>query len=259
MKKQSPFIAWMTVLSTLVMITVNALATILPINGITTAEISDSYFDLFAPTGLTFAIWGLIYLLLLGYTGYQWVASQKSSSSNFDFGFLNRWFIIANLVNAIWIFAWHYDLIGVSLVLMLFLLGCLIAINLFLTTQQIAHNEKRWITLPFRIYLGWITVATIANVTTWLVSIGFDGMGIAPEIWTALILIVGVIISGYTMWFFRSVAYGLVIVWAYFGIYLKHTSAVEFNNAYPLVIYTVIAMMVVLVLEGLWVLKLSKD
>jgi len=230
----------------LVMIMVNALANILPINGITTGEVSDSYPNLFAPTGLTFAIWGVIYLALAGYVLYQFGLIQKDKTdiqlaSDQKIRLL---FIISSLANSIWIFAWHFHLIVLTLVLMLVLLVCLMIINLVTRKQTYETGGNFFVRLPFAIYFGWITVATIANVTALLVDLKWTGAGRSETTWTVLILLAGLLIGWVTTMLLKSIAYGLVLIWAYTGILLKHLSASGFAGQYPGVIVTVIGCLV---------------
>jgi hypothetical protein len=241
-------VAGITLITYLMMVTVNALANILPINGKGTGEVSDAYANLFAPAGITFAIWGLIYLLLLGYTIYQLrnyknILPQKKEL----FGKIGLLFSISSIGNTLWIFAWHYDFIGLSLILMICILFCLIKINLLLREQGLALKEHILIRLPFTVYFGWITVATIANVTTFLVAIDWNGFGISEVMWTVIIIMIGGIIGTIGILYYRSIAYGCVIIWAYVGIGIKHLAPNGFNGQYISVIITVITAIVVLI------------
>lgn len=222
-------------LAYIAMIVVNFLATSLPINNRGTGEISDAYSNLFAPAGITFSIWGLIYLLLAIYVIYQFKSKNDSLLKK-----INILFIITSIANILWIFAWHYDYIGLSLALMLVLLIGLIKIADTLRSNELTAEEKKFIGIPFSVYFGWITVATIANVTVFLVSINWGGFGIAEFIWTSIILLIGATIGILRMNKDKSVAYGLVLVWAYLGILLKHLSNDGFAGQYTVVITTVI-------------------
>jgi len=234
----------------LVMILVNALANILPINGITTGEVSDSYPNLFAPAGLTFAIWGVIYLALAGYVLYQFglIQRNKLDAQLASDQKIRLLFIVSSLANSVWIFAWHFRLIPLTLVLMLVLLISLAAINLITRRQTFETGGKILIRMPFAIYFGWITVATIANVTTLLVDIQWTGAGLSEQTWTALVLLAGLLIGWITTVFLKSTAYGLVLIWAYAGILLKHLSASGFAGQYTWVIVTVIGCLVLFVI-----------
>lgn len=222
-------------LAYIAMIVVNFLATSLPINNRGTGEISDAYSNLFAPAGITFSIWGLIYLLLAIYVIYQFKSKNGGLLKK-----INILFIITSIANILWIFAWHYDYIGLSLALMLVLLIGLIKIADTLRSNELTAEERKFIGIPFSVYFGWITVATIANVTVFLVSINWGGFGIAEFIWTSIILLIGATIGILRMNKDKSVAYGLVLVWAYLGILLKHLSNDGFAGQYTVVITTVI-------------------
>lgn len=224
------------------MITVNALANILPINNLNTGQVSDSYPNLFAPIGLTFSIWGLIYLGLAVYTIYQF---KKNNSREDLIQNVGIYFIISSLANILWIFAWHYQFIAFSLLLMLIILGCLIKIADRFNQESLSLKEKLLMRLPFSLYFGWITVATIANVTAFLVSLNWSGFGLSPALWTVIVLLVGVAIGLWRMFKDRAIIYGGVFIWAYFGIYLKHVSPDFFDHQYPAIIITTILSMVI--------------
>jgi len=240
----------------LAMVIVNGLANALPINGMITGDISDSYPNLFAPTGITFTIWGVIYLLLAAHTAYQLGLFRKQGEEvkNALLKEVGTLFAISSLANVAWIFAWHYKNILLSLLFMLIILVCLALIYIRIHKEQMTTNEKVFIRLPFSVYFGWITVATIANVTTLLVDkLGspVNLLGISEVVWTVVILVVGLLISVVTTLKHRDVAYGLVIVWAYIGILIKHLMDKPlpdgFNSQYPAVIVTLIISLVVLV------------
>ncbi|MGE5425469.1 MAG: tryptophan-rich sensory protein [Bacillota bacterium] len=229
----------------LAMIVINALANILPINNRTTGAVSNSYPNLFAPAALTFSIWGLIYLLLAGYVVYQFTKSAKGREGLFSK--INPLFIATSLANFFWVLAWHYDYIGLSVILIVTLLVLLIKIANILRQEKFFSWEKLFIMTPFSVYFGWITVATIANITVFLVSIGWNGFGIADYIWTSIILLVGALIGILRMRKDKNIAYGLVLVWAYLGILLKHLSVGGFNGKYPSVITTIILCLIAFV------------
>ncbi len=230
------------------MIVVNALANILPINNLTTGGVSDSFPNLFAPTGLTFSIWGVIYLLLGIYTVYQLLSKKINSKLSNQ---VNTLFIISSFINSAWIFAWHYKIIWLTVILMLVLLASLIKIADILNKEKLNSEEKLLYKIPFGVYFGWITVATIANITGFLVDIGWNGFGLPDTTWMILILFVGLVIAIWRMHKDSNLAYGLVPVWAYYGIWLKHTMPTGFNNSYPPIIVTVIICIVLLIISDL--------
>ena len=221
------------------MVFVNYLANALPIGGITTAEASDAYPNLFTPAGITFSIWGLIYLLLLGYTIYQF-KTPKDKQQALSFSKIRKIFILTSLANIGWIFSWHYQILWLSVLFMLTLLISLMNIVSTMSNQKYSLKDNLLVYIPFSIYLGWITIATIANITVFLVSIQWDGFGISENIWTITVLLAGVIVGIIRMLQYRNIYYGLVLVWGYTGIWIKHTSPDGFANAYPEIITTLV-------------------
>jgi hypothetical protein len=234
-----------------VMVTVNALANTLPLNGVETGQVADAYRNLFTPAPLTFAIWGAIYLFLFVYVIYQLmpvrgesVIARQAMLRDLSFSFIGT-----SLLNAGWIFAWHYKRIGLSMVLMALLLLGLIRAGWLLREPHCNPREELALRVPFGLYFGWITVATIANAVTLLKSLSWNGFGIADPVWTAVILTVGAAIAAVTMYRIRSVAYGLAVLWAYAGILNRHLSpaaAGGFAGEHTLVIAFTIAMLAVL-------------
>jgi hypothetical protein len=238
----------LVVVTFLLMVVVNALANILPINGIGTGAVSDSYPNLFAPAGITFAIWGLIYLLLALYTIFQLGLFKKNRSmSDSLMNKVGVVFSISSIANTVWIFTWHYRIISLSMILMLIILVCLAIIVSAIRKETPSMTEKAFVKLPFSIYFGWITVATIANMTTLLVSVGWNGFGLSQTVWAVVIIAIGAIIGIITILRNKDYPYGLVILWAYAGIVIKHVSTAGFNGMYPAVIITTITAMVLVV------------
>lgn len=225
-------------LSFLIMVTVNALASILPINGVGTGEVSAQYDTLFTPAAFAFAIWGPIYLLLAIYVIFQWLPAKEkgTAASQKRLRAVAMWFIVNGLVNAGWIFAWHYRHLTISLALMLLLLASLIRIGWLLRRPQGGAREELTLRAPFGLYFGWITVATIANAAVVLVSRHWNRFGLTDTFWTVTILLVGLLIAGVTMYRIRNVAYGLAVIWAYAWILVRQLSASGYAGAYPPII-----------------------
>jgi len=211
-------------------VVVNALAVILPINNITTGELSDLYPNLFVPAGLTFAIWGLIYVLLGIFAIYPLIPSVRRDAQKVDFvQRIGPLFFISCLANIGWIFAWHYKIVPLSLVLMLILFGSLLAIYLRLNIgkSEAPKAEKYLVHLPFSVYLGWITIATIANATALLVNINWNAWGLGEQFWAVAVIIVGIAIALSVLFTRKDIFYGLVVDWALLGILLKRLSPTE--------------------------------
>lgn len=226
-KKIKQIIQAAIIISVILTIIVNSLANILPINDKTTQELSDAVPNLFVPAGLTFSIWGVIYVLLILFAIYQAKDFFKKEKNETKFvekiGIL---FIISCFFNILWIFLWHYEQVALSLLVMLGLFASLLLIYLKLEVgkSKVSLKEKIFVHLPFSVYLGWITVATIANITAFLVKINWDGFGIEPQIWTILVIIVATIISILILLTRNDYAYSAVIIWALLGIFIKRSA-----------------------------------
>ena len=218
----------LNLLGFLATIAVNALANIIPIGGITTGEVSDRYSNLFTPAGLTFAIWGLIYVLLGIFVIYQLLPSVRRDPQKSDsVRRIGPFFLISSLANVGWIFAWHYQNIALSLVLMLVLLGSLLMsyLRLGVGKGEVTRAVKYGVHIPFSVYLGWITVATIANVTILLVDSNWGAFGFGEQFWAVAVIAVGIAIALAMLFTRRDMYYSLVIDWALLGILLKRLSA----------------------------------
>ena len=214
----------LNILALIITIFVNGLANSIPLNGKTTGEISDIYANLFAPVGITFAIWGIIYLGLGLFIVYQFGFLSKGKKYYLDIvSRIGNSFIIGCLANALWIFAWHYDYILISMLLMLVLLLSLIDIyQKVYQTKQNTILEKiasQWI---FSVYLSWICVATVANITAFLVSIRWNGLGIPPQTWTMAVIIAITALTLRFVFYKKDIPYALVTQWAFIGIIMKH-------------------------------------
>ncbi len=225
------------ILLILVTLTVNGLATGLPLNGQTTGEISDRFKVFFVPAGYVFAIWGVIYLGLIAFGIYQALPAQRSNQRLWRIDYP---FMLSCVANSVWIFMWQYNHVSLSLLVMLVLLASLIAIYLLLDIGRVpVKTVERWcVDIPFSIYLGWITVATIANVTDALYNRGWNGGPIAPEVWAVIMLMAALVIACAVIFTRRDVAYSLVIIWATLGITVKQSAA-------PLVAYSALSVAIV--------------
>lgn len=210
-------------LSILLMIVVNVLANALPINGQNTGEISDRFDVYFTPAGYVFSIWGLIYIGLLAYVVYQALPAQRENPRLRRIGW---WVVFGSLANTAWIFLWHYEVFPLTLVAMLVLLVTLIIAYLALGVNRtsVSTGERLAVHLPFSIYLGWITVATVANVTALLDYLQWNAWGISEVVWMWIILAAVLVIACAVNFMRRDIAYALVILWAVAGIGIKHAA-----------------------------------
>ena len=192
------------------------------IGGQVTAAVSDANPTLITPAGYVFSIWGVIYMLLGVFVVYQALPSQQGKEYQSKIGWL---FVLSSLINIGWLFLWQFEYLSLSVVLMFLLLATLISIyvRLRIGKSAVSLRERLAVQLPFSVYLGWITIASIANVAATLVSIGWDGFGISPETWAILVVAVALIITMLMLFTRKDVAYSLVIIWALVGIGIKQS------------------------------------
>ncbi len=243
------------------MIMMNGLANALPLNGRNTGEVSASYPSLFTPAGITFLIWSLIYLLLAAHVLYQLGLFRDGPETPEQSALLNRiglLFSISSLANTAWIFAWHYDYIALSAILTTVILICLARISITLRGANLVGRQRWFVGLPFSVYFGWATVATVANIVVLLVKLKWDGFGLAPSTWAVIIVLVAAAIGTVTMLRNRDAAYGLVLIWAFSGILLRQISSGGLAGRYPQVITAVVVSLVVFVLGEVLVARSRK-
>lgn len=233
-----------------VTIFVNYLANALPLNNRLTGAISDSFPVRFTPAGYVFSIWGIIYLGLMIYAVYQALPGQRTNPRLRVIGWP---FILSCLANSAWIFAWHYGYYALSLLLMLVVLGALITLyaRLYPAFTTVSAAEQWTTHIPFRIYLGWITVATIANTTIVLYDLGWRGAPLTAELWAALLIVIGTVIGGFFALRLRDLAYTFVLVWAFVGIYVKQGDA-------PITAYTALIMAGLLAITAVLAMVLGR-
>lgn len=211
---------------------VNVLANRLPLGGRSTGELSALYPNLFVPAGVTFSIWGVIYLLLAAWTVAQFLPSRAELGQR-----IAPAFALSSVLNAAWLFAWHGTRVGLSLVIMVSILAVLLRIGVRLRdARPPAPLLPR---LAFGLYLGWILVATVVNATAFLVAAGWTGAGIPPAVWATLLVLVSAAVAVVTLHRLQAPLLGLAVVWALGGIALN-----RWNDA-PLVAWTALGMMAV--------------
>lgn len=221
------FFQAVNIVAFIVTVAVNGLAgSTTLLGGVTSADVSDMYPTLVTPAGFTFAIWGVIYTLLALFVVYQALPKNRDKPFLSQVGIL---FGLSSFCNVCWLFLWHYDLITYSLVLMLALLASLILIyqRLDIGRAAVSLKEMALVHLPFSVYLGWISIATIANVSVALMAVGWDGWGIPDATWAVVIIGVALVLTLAMLATRKDVAFSLVVVWALVGILSKQS---DFQN-----------------------------
>lgn len=254
MKPSTRTLVLANTLGFLAVLVVNYLANALPLNGKNTGELSAQYPNLFTPAGLTFAIWGVIYLWLTVYVGCQVVAlfrpalAAKMGPIVEKTGWL---FFLTCVLNVSWMFAWHWEQVGVSVLIMIGFLVTLLRLNQRAGVGHSAVNGlEKWLAhVPFGIYQGWITVAIIANISAFLVHNDWRGGGLGEPIWAVLLVVTGALVAIFMLFRQNNLGHGLAVVWALLGIYLKRSDGLEEGSALVgmTAILAMVAVLVVLV------------
>ncbi|CAM3868125.1 tryptophan-rich sensory protein [Deinococcus frigens] len=230
------------VLATVLTLVMNYLSNALPLFGNSNGQISDSLPNAFTPAGLTFAVWGPIFLGLTVFAVYQALPAQRGPRHDRLF-----WpFLLGNLLNVAWLFAFQSLNFGLSVVIMLLLLVSLISLYLTVRGLQPMSGEFWALQVPASLYLGWISVATMANITAFLVSLGITGgvLGIGAQLWSALLVVIAGLVGTFFLLRFRDYAFAAVLLWAFLGVYLARPDTL-------LVAVGVVAGAVLVVLAGL--------
>lgn len=233
------FVTLFAILGTFI---VNALSNIAPLTDLNIGEIANTLFRdvLILPANYAFVIWGLIYLGLIAFGIYQALPAQRTNPRLRAIGY---WLAIACLAQIVWVFLFQFRLFGLSILAMLGILVPLIVIyrQVGIGQVRLPRPEKWLVQLPFSIYLGWISVATIVNVATALYSWGWNGGGISPIAWTILVLVIAAAIALTLILKRNDYAYGLVITWALVAIAIRQANQ-------PSITFTAIGLAIILTL-----------
>jgi hypothetical protein len=212
---------FLTVFAILGAFLINTLSNLYPLNGENVGEISNTRFAdvLITPANYAFAIWGLIYLGLIGFAFYQFLAPAQQHSRLRPISYL---LVIACIFQSLWIFAFLSRQFTLSVLAMLALLLCLIGIYLQMQKQPRITRAERWLLrVPFSVYLGWISVATVVNIALALFNVGWNGWGIAPTTWTVILLVISSTLPITLLFRYRDLAYALVFVWSFVAIAVR--------------------------------------
>ena len=251
----------------LAVVGVNYLANSLPINGKNTGQVSDQYPNLFVPAPYTFSIWGLIYFFLFVFCIFQ-IANKTIANRSKDSQELTQnihaAFIITCILNMAWIVAWHYDFVLLSVIVMLFLLLTLILLNSYILflEPELTKAEKFFIKAPFGLYLGWICIATIANITALLIKYDWRGAGMGEESWAFILILIGAIIGIVSIFKFNNFYLGLSIIWAFGGIIVERRNNIIYHKSVELCAWigiVIVAIAIFIELTNLWKKQTDSD
>lgn len=218
----------------------NALANILPFNGQNTGAVSNKFDVLFTPAGYVFAIWGLLYLTWCVFAVYQFLPAKRTNARLARVTYL---FSASGVVNVSWLWLWHHEYFALTVATMVLLLGLLIAcyVRLDVGRFRVSLLERFCVDLPFSLYLAWISVATIANVTIFLRYTGWSGFGLPETFWAMLMIGLASTLGMVACLQRGDFAFVAVLVWAFIGIADKQAAT-------PAVVYAAWTATVALIL-----------
>lgn len=226
MKKK---LALLNLASVILVIAVNYISQAIRINETTIGEVSNKYFNLFTPASYAFAIWGLIFLALIAYGIYQ-VSMAFFGDGPSDFIENTRyWFVLTNLLNCVWVFAFAYDYTGLSVIVMLGILFSLLQIILKtnMDNASVSRSTIIFTWLPIGIYCGWIAVATIANIAAYFSKLNWDGAFFSEQQWTVIMMVIATLVNIFMVWKRNMREFAFVGIWALFAIYIRHANSID--------------------------------
>ncbi|MFW9919354.1 MAG: hypothetical protein ACFFED_07130 [Candidatus Thorarchaeota archaeon] len=231
----SKFLQIMNVIAVIAAIVFNALVNIIPVNNITTGAVSDAFPNLFTPPGYVFAIWAVIYTLAIIFMVYQVRSNQRAESYLGQIGIL---YLVGSIINIVWLVVFHFSYGNEVLfpITTLLILGFLVTLLLIYTRlgiglSEVSVGQKLGVHLHISVYLGWISLASIANIAS-MINVIVPGIALETQVlWTTLILIVALVLTMLMLFLRRDFAYGLVVIWASVGIATKQA-------VHPLIYFT---------------------
>lgn len=239
----------MTVILFLIaVIIVNYLATAIPFNNQTQSDISDKHPNYFTPTGFTFSIWGIIYLML----GIFVIRIALQDALFFEQSYVSTmivFYLISCVLNMLWLLAWHYLRMEYSTIIMVALLITLIITYLAIPQQEFLLKAT------FSLYTAWISIATIANITILLTTWNIPLFKEHEIMWFIIMITVGLLLSAIVVFSTRDVLYGVVFIWAYYGIMMKHIHHEQpyFKTSGPLYYLTFTFILIVLLTGSVFI------
>lgn len=221
----APLLQSATLISILAAIVINAISNVFPLRGLNIGAIANQILGgvLITPANYAFAIWGVIYLGLVSFGIYQVLPAQRHNPRLLK---LRAPIIWASVFQIVWVYLFQLQQFWWSVVFMLGILLNLIAAYWWSRFQntRISREDKWLAQIPIRIYLGWISVATIVNVASALYASQWNGFGIAPSVWTVLMLLIAAAITCAIILQYRDVAFTGVIVWAFLAVAVRQSA-----------------------------------
>src|SRR5690554_5533919 len=230
---------WAFIAAVVLLVVMNFLATSIPFGGKTVAEVSATFHTLITPAGYAFSIWGLIYLTLLVFAVFQ---LNKGKNIRF-FRLVFPYFIMNVVSNVLWLFAFQHELLGLSVLIMLVMLGSLIAIfrYFYRLRTALSTTHRYFFQIPFSLYFGWISIATLINLAAFLYSLQLSVFNNSPKLFAIVVLISGAVLGLYILFSKKDYIYTSVLVWAYVAIWVQHVEVAAVMNTAKIAAIAMIA------------------
>jgi len=221
-------------LALIVTIIINYLSNTGLFNGNTMGSVSEAYDNLFTPAGYAFSIWGLIYLGLLGFVVFTGRSLFSGKEEVPELRQIGWWFVASCVANSLWVFAWLYDHTGLSVLLMIVLLGSLLKIIVNTRMELDYHPFKKYLFVfwPFALYAGWVSIALVANISAWLTSINWSGWGLPEVSWTVVMICMAGVINIFMVLKRNLREYALVGIWGLLAVAASNDSTVIIYSCY---------------------------
>lgn len=225
----------------------------------TQAEVSDKYVNLFAPAGITFSIWAVIYIGMALTISIDFIRPKGDR-----FGALYRQLILPRMIewialNIVWIICWSNEWLLASLiVILLYTTRIMKSVETISATPTLRENP--WLLkYSMGLHFGWLLVASMANLTTYTVSQGVDLTGTIGIIWTVALMIVVVALSAYYYTKLGNEMIMPVALWAILGIFIKHSPFSSFEYKSNIVMYVAAVLFVISAVGFVQLFRLQKE
>ncbi|MGB3199578.1 MAG: tryptophan-rich sensory protein, partial [Nodosilinea sp.] len=219
-----PGLSIATAIAVVAAVVFNTLFNRFPPSGQSIGDISTTILSgvLITPASYAFAIWGAIYLGLFAYVVYQFHPERRREPV---IQRVNGLLILACIVQTVWILLFTFQQFGWSILAMVALLLALIGIYTTLNIgRERVSRQRRWMAhIPFSLYLGWISVATVVNIASALYASAWGGWGISSATWTVVMIVVAALIGAAVIYTRRDLAFTLVLVWALVAIAVRQS------------------------------------
>ena len=243
---------WINPIAYIIMVVINILANVIPFGGMTTGEIATLFPTPLTPAPITFAIWGVIYVTLFIPVFYQ--INDKTGYGADYAAAIGPWFLFSCVANIAWIFSWHARAMTPAMLAMVLLLCSLFLLKRRLDDPLAEWSNRWYLRLPIGLYTGWITVATLSNVSVWLKSLNFNAFGLPSGLIQVIVLLIGGAILTLAILLNHDPWYAIAAIWGYAGLLIRHLSPVFLAGTYPWTVFALFLCEAAFILSLAWLI-----